>query len=108
MACAGLTTDAQRVVMIGTTHGSSPDRGDPLGHSRPQFSLRGVSPGTRLPATLDDPRLTRLRDLIQEVVRLQETTKRLIVELGDQIRRTESRRKPASQTDRRRKPRRGW
>jgi len=54
---------------------------------------------------LDDPRLTRLRDLIQEVVRLQETTKRLIVELGEQIRRSETTEK-TPQSERRRKPRR--
>src|SRR6476660_4337323 len=103
---ARFTTDAQRVVMTGITRDSSPDRSEPFARSHQPFSLRCVGSGTKLPPTLDDPRLTRLRDLIQEVVRLQETTKRLIVELGDQIRRTESRRKPASQTDRRRKPRR--
>jgi hypothetical protein len=55
---------------------------------------------------LDDPRLARLRDLIQEVVRLQETTKRLIVELGEQIRRSESDDSARPPADRRKKPRR--
>jgi hypothetical protein len=91
--------------MIGITLDSSHDRGDLLGHSRHPFSLRGVSPGTRLLPTLDDPRIKRLRDLIQEVVRLQETTKRLIVELGEQIRRSETIKKVPLR-DRRRTPRR--
>ena len=104
--CAGFTTGAQRVVMIGTTLDSSHDRGDLFGHSLNPFSLLGVSPVTRLQPTLNDPRLKRLRDLIQEVVRLQENTKRLILELGEQIRNSETRGKTWPTNDRRRKPRR--
>ena len=70
------------------------------------FSLRRPFAGTTLRATVDDDqRLERLRDLIREVVKLQDTTNRLIAELSDRLRRSESANKTPARKERRKKPR---
>jgi hypothetical protein len=54
---------------------------------------------------LEDPRIHQLRELIREVTRLQQATKRLIAELTDQLHRTSSIRHDGPFKERRKKPR---
>jgi hypothetical protein len=77
-----------------------------LASDRTPFSLRAARAALTLRATVDDDQqLQRLRDLIREVVKLQEVTNQLIAELSDRLRRSERANKPPPRRERRKKPR---
>jgi hypothetical protein len=56
---------------------------------------------------LDDARIQKLRRLIREVMNLQDTTRRLIADLADQLHRSKAIGRGQPEKERRKKPRTG-
>ena len=77
-----------------------------LAPDRAPFSLPEAGADPTLRATVDDdPQIQRLRDLIEEVVKLQEATNQLIADLSDRLRLSKRASKPSRRKERLKKRR---
>ena len=91
--------------MPGITLEWNPASGRPA-FDRAPFSLLAAGADPIFHATVeDDPQIQRLRDLIEEVVKLQEATNQLIADLSDRLRLSKRASKPSRRKERLKKRR---